>query len=552
MKARLLYRDRDFDWAWALEATSAREAVRTGRRHHPSRAFDRQSGPPWNAETMTADLALDTLFAEMAGDDDCIFEVARRVVLSSVSGDLDTIRYRQAILQDCVDHPTVVRELYSIAIEAMGMQSKHYLGSFMTQYPDSVLRYSIETLEALFGAVVRLKKLAESHGSAFGSEGWTRFFASVCKELNDAYLATIKRHFTQLRFRNGVLLSARLSAGNKGKEYLLHLPRPPEGSWVMRQAKATLPWLFPPQPPAYSFTLHPRDESGFRALGTLQNRGIAITANALGQATDHVRNFFDALRTELAFYVGCINLLEHLTRKGEPLCLPEPMPTEDRRLSFRGLYDVCLALNLGERVVGNDADADGKDLVVVTGANQGGKSTFLRSVGLAQLMMQSGMFAPAEAFRSSICDGLFTHYKREEDAAMESGKLDEELRRMSDIVDHVTPHPMILFNESFAATNEREGAEIARQITSALLEKRVRMIFVTHLYEFARGVHETNAGNALFLRANRQPDGTRTFKLIEGRPLQTSYGGDLYRQIFGDQDRPASQESLDRHRIGVG
>ena len=54
---------------------------------------------------------------------------------------------------------------------------------------------------------------------------------------------------------------------------------------------------------------------------------------------------------------------------------------------------------------------------------------------------------------------------------MKSGKLDEELSRMSAIVDHITSHPMILFNESFAATNEREGSEIARQIVSALLEQ---------------------------------------------------------------------------------
>ena len=94
-------------------------------------------------------------------------------------------------------------------------------------------------------------------------------------------------------------------------------------------------------------------------------------------------------------------------------------------------------------------------------------------------------------------------------------------------------------------------AEIARQITAALLEKRIRMVFVTHLYAFAQGVYETKAGNLLFLRADRQPDGTRTFKLIEGRPLQTSYGEDLYREIF-DRNAPHAQESFDHRRVGSG
>jgi DNA mismatch repair ATPase MutS len=148
-------------------------------------------------------------------------------------------------------------------------------------------------------------------------------------------------------------------------------------------------------------------------------------------------------------------------------------------------------------------------------------------------MMQSGMFVPAESFRANICDGLFSHYKREEDVTMESGKLDEELGRMSDIVDAIRPNSLILFNESFAATNEREGSEIARQIVSALLEKGIKVIFVTHLYELAHGFYTQNMDNALFLRAERQADGTRTFKLMAGAPLQTSYGEDLYQRVFG-------------------
>ena len=58
------------------------------------------------------------------------------------------------------------------------------------------------------------------------------------------------------------------------------------------------------------------------------------------------------------------------------------------------------------------------------------------------------MFVPAAAFSANICDGVFTHFKREEDVAMESGKLDEELSRMSDIVEHLTPNSLLLLNES--------------------------------------------------------------------------------------------------------
>ena len=202
-------------------------------------------------------------------------------------------------------------------------------------------------------------------------------------------------------------------------------------------------------------------------------------------------------------------------------------------LSAEGLYDLCLSLNLKERVVGNDVHADGKWLVMITGANQGGKSTFLRSVGVAQLMMQSGMFVLARSFRANVCDGVFTHYKREEDLSMRSGKFDEELGRMSFITHNITQNSVLLCNESLAATNEREGSEIARQVTEALTEARIKVLFVTHMFDLAHGLYIKGLDSALFLRAERRPDGGRTFKLVEGEPLPTSYGEDSYEKIFG-------------------
>jgi len=89
-----------------------------------------------------------------------------------------------------------------------------------------------------------------------------------------------------------------------------------------------------------------------------------------------------------------------------------------------------------------------------------------------------------------------------------------------------------LFNESFAATNETEGSEIGRQIVTALLEARVRIFFVSHLYHFANGFYESRRQQTLFLKAERCPDGRRTFKLAQGRPLPTSYGEDLYTSLF--------------------
>ena len=104
---------------------------------------------------------------------------------------------------------------------------------------------------------------------------------------------------------------------------------------------------------------------------------------------------------------------------------------------------------------------------------------------------------------------------------------------MSEIADHLAPGAMVLFNESFAATNEREGSEIASQVVRALVETGVKVFFVTHLHAFARGLYDRKLGEGVFLRAERAPDGTRTFRVLVGEPLSTSFGTDLYREIFG-------------------
>jgi DNA mismatch repair ATPase MutS len=227
---------------------------------------------------------------------------------------------------------------------------------------------------------------------------------------------------------------------------------------------------------------------------------------------------------------------------GTPFTFPLASEPGAPRFSCKGLYDLSLALSMNKRPVGNDINADGKSLIIVTGANQGGKTTFLRSLGIAQLMTQSGMLAPAASLRLSVVDGVFTHFKHEEDATMKSGKFDEELSRMNDIINMLTPHALILFNESFAATNEREGSEIARQITSALLERTHKIVFVSHKYDFAHGFYARRLDSALFLRADRQEDGRRTFKLVEGEPLGTSFGEDVYREIF--EQRPVGRRDV--------
>lgn len=496
VKAFLLYRDRDF--------SAGHELV-------------------WNERDLSSDLELDILFRCMAGSDAALLEMAKSVVLSSRANDLDTIRFRQVIVRDALKNPAIVREMYAIAVDVLDCERKNYWGAFR-RHPSAILRRATDVLEMLVRALERLRTIADESGVTFESDGFTTLFAMLERELSDEYFARVRAHLKAVTFREGMLISAGLGDGNKGVHYTLRAVTTKKQSWITR--------LVTVQPESYSFRLHPRDESGARALSELRDRGINLVANALAKSADHIVAFFKMLQAELAFYVGCINVHERLAAKGEPTCFPEAASSSERSLTFEGLYDLSLALTVNERVVGNDGALDGKSVAIVTGANQGGKSTFLRSVGQAQLMMQCGMFVPATSFRANLCEGLATHFKREEDAGLDSGKLDEELRRISEIVDHVRPDGMILFNESFAATNEREGSEIARQTTLALMARNIKVFFVTHQFDFAGGLFRRGLPSVVFLRAERDGDGKRDFKIVAGQPLQTSFGRDVFDRVF--------------------
>jgi len=486
--------------------------------------------PNGNDAVLTRDLELDTLWNAMADGDEFLFETAKRVTLSPVIAP-DAIAYRQQVLADCLEHPDAVRQLYDLAIQALENE-RQAGGMWFRASPDSILHRSVQVLKLQVGVLRRLRQMAEQQAEFFQSDGFTRLFAMLREELADGYLQQVEQHLRQLEFRRGTFESAELGQGLKGRRYVVRTPR--EERWTER-----LP--FAARPGSYTFTIPPRDENGFKSAEAIRGKGINLVANSVAQSADHVKSFFAMLRLELAFYLGCLNLHDKLSAKGEPVCFPQPLPADLQSLTAEGLYDICLTLHLGGRVTGNDVTADGKSLIVITGANQGGKSTLLRSLGLAELMMQAGMFTGADSFRANVCTGVFTHYKREEDATMESGKLDEELARMSQIADQITRHSILLCNESFASTNEREGSEIARQIVRAMVARRIKVFFVTHMYDLARSFYDQQHDSALFLRAQRQPDGQRTFRLAEGEPLPTSYGQDSYQKIFGAREL-ASEE----------
>lgn len=506
----------------------------------PEKDFELPKNKLANEDNLVQDLELKTIFSAMSQNDAYIENICRKTLLSEPIT-IKTILYRQEIIKDCLKNPEVIRKIYDLPIQSTKIKQRNWMGIY-SRHPSGILHESLQLLNLFLDYLKELREIIDHNYPNFSSDGFKRFFSMIQTELDDNYLKMVENIIKELRFNKGVLLSAKLGKGNEGTDYHLRKEFTTDGPWLKR--------IFDSKGQQYSFSIDPKDHSGSEALNKIRERVIDQVANAVAQSAEHIDSFFKQLQLELAFYIGCINLGENLSKLDEPITFPEPKPIGIFNTTFTGLYDISLSLTKKEKIVGNDCTMENKKLIVITGANQGGKSTFLRSIGVSQLLMQCGMFCPAENFSANVCSKIFTHFKREEDSNMKSGKLDEELERMSSIVDNLTPNSLLLYNESFASTNEREGSEIAKQIVDALLEQQTKIFFVTHLFVFAEHYFKDEDKATIFLRAERKSDSSRTYKLVIGEPLKTSYGKDLYyaieneKKIHKKQDRKLEEKNV--------
>lgn len=281
----------------------------------------------------------------------------------------------------------------------------------------------------------------------------------------------------------------------------------------------------------------------FKDLFDLMKSVIGPISNALKDYAKVNASLLVALEEELAFYLGAMRLMQKMQTVNMPMCLPEILPVQERTSEITGLYNLRLALDMQHDkpdlrgfIVQNDVNFNNTGRIfILTGPNQGGKTVYTQSVGIAQVLFQAGLYIPAETARMSPIDGLFTHFAVEEKSIQGMGRLSEESKRLADIFETLTPHGMVLLNESLSSTSASESLYMAQDIVRALRLFGVRAIFATHLHELAEGVDVINrevAGESLVISMVAEVDlqstivdelVPRTYKIKPGPPTGQSY-----------------------------
>lgn len=487
----------------------------------PDAAFDPEASPDTaDRDALQQDLALGPIIAAMAAGDPVIERVARAALMTAPATEPAQTRYRQSLLADCRQHPVMIRRLYEHTGAVLAAR-RHGLNARLATV---VIRHAANQLTGTIDGLSRVRDELAACRQELQSPGLLTLAADLDAHLNAEAVATMQRHLHALRRGRAYRVSARLGTGNKGVGYRLRCGESRRGSWRR--------WLAPRRG-GYRLAIDPDDERYRTALRAFREERLAPLSQSLKAIAQDAEATLAQLRDELAFYVGCLNLEDELARLGVATTVPTVLSPDAGAWQGRGLVDAALALTARSGVVANDLAADNCRTIVVTGANRGGKTTFLRSLGQMQLMGQTGCVVAAEGAMLSARDVVLTHFPRPEDAGLDRGKLDEELARLSDCVERLTPRALLLSNESCAVTNQREGARILQDVATALHAHGAHAVYVTHLHEFAAALAAWHDSHRLMLRAARTPDGLRSYRIVPGEPETTTHAYDLFERIIG-------------------
>ena len=501
-------------------------------------------------------------------------------ILTHLPQDLQVIRYRQAVLADLQRFPELTARIAALmpTIDTLGRYAYRVVKDMTTLHEVTwrmgELQSIVDCLEGLGDVFARTGSQIESQGMRRlqasieqvradpeyrrlvkelpGMLGSLRAAASVTIGVNlDQYLRPVEATLLSVndkKFTTQSMLGKLFGKKVTAREGLTPLHTVP-------RREVNGPYALPVDP-ELGWAVEPLMVPLFRDLANVIEKITQPLAQELKRYTNLHSEMFVSLRQDLIFYLGLLRLVERLRAYNLPVCLPELAPMEERLCRVEGAYNANLALHLAdtdldadlsEQIVRNDLEmGPGGRILILTGPNRGGKTTFIQAVGLIQVLAQCGGLVPGSQARISPVDNIYSHFPIEEQPDADTGRFGYEARRLSEIFRHVTRASLVLLNETLSSTNASESIYLAQDVVRILRRLGARAIYSTHMHELAETVaamNEDTPGDSRIVSVVASPVYAEP---DDGRDIQRSYRIE-YRPPMG---RSYAREVAERYGIG--
>ncbi|MCH3916644.1 MAG: DNA mismatch repair protein MutS [Spirochaetia bacterium] len=223
---------------------------------------------------------------------------------------------------------------------------------------------------------------------------------------------------------------------------------------------------------------------------------------------------------ELQFYLVWLEAIRPLRKAGLSFNYPAICDTPDC-IYNQGGFDLALAFSLEGKTITNDFSLHTPEhILVITGPNQGGKTTFARAFGQLHHLASLGLCVPGEKAATYLFDNIFTHFGKEEDISTLNGKLQDDLIRLHDLLGKTTSKSIIIANEIFSSTTLSDALYLGKQMMDAFASSGSLAVVVTFLDELA--YHGTDTVSMMSTVQQDNPE-QRTYKIIRKPPDGLAY-----------------------------
>ena len=500
----------------------------------------------------SANLSLEQLAAQISN----YYSKRTLDILSEFCCDKEVIEYRLDVLEDFRSVPklsSTVKKTVDIMLE------NDRKNVYKLSNPDSfsMLSEALEAYEAYISCMELLHEFYAENKPRLRSRGVIGMFEYFEEQLRDPHFAELKKQTAELRSMLKDRIRSVTVAINLNETLvpvsagILELSKEPyilkpslldriiyngakfQSGKVIKSVRNKYTGLNTDGEP----NLNTADKALFDELAAISDSYVQKLCDVLEEYQKITLKDMYSISYQLDFYLGAIDMINLCESAGMKMCRPV---ISDGATVIKGLFDPIYfrearAYNMRAKekdrkpVVLNDISfGEDADFYILTGANNGGKTTFVRAVGICFAMAQAGLYVPAESCTIRPADYIYTHFPKEEQTGINASRFTTEIKQFRTISETITDNSLLFMNESIQSTTPDECVDIAYEMVRIFTSIGVRGIFATHLPELAERIDELNQSGvrskleSLTVLTDEQT-GERKYKVVKGKPSRTSH-----------------------------